>query len=67
MQWPLSGDPMPRESPRDRKFRIVMEEFKRGSLTSSSGSRVTSPAQAKAIAASEAGLKKKRKRHGPSR
>ena len=36
------------------KMARVMGEFKRGSLKSSSGQKVTNPAQAKAIALSEA-------------
>ena len=37
-----------------RKFAKVMREWKTGKLTSSSGAKVTSQKQAKAIAASEA-------------
>lgn len=40
------------------KVAAVMREFYRGTLHSSSGAIVTSPAQAKAIAMSEAGLSK---------
>lgn len=47
----------PRRRPlptRSRKFAKVMREFYDKTLRSSSGTRVTSPKQAKAIAASEA-------------
>ncbi len=44
------------------KFARVMSEYKHGTLKSSSGDKVTSPAQAKAIAASEAGISKKGKK-----
>jgi hypothetical protein len=48
------------------KFAKVMREYKAGTLKSSSGAKVTSRAQAMAIAASESGMppikdKKKRK------
>ena len=43
------------------KFAKVMHEFKHGTLKSSSGEKVTNPAQAKAIAASEAGISKGKK------
>ena len=42
------------------KVKVVMGEFKRGTLRSSSGSKVTNPDQAIAIALSEAGLSRKR-------
>lgn len=42
----------------------VMGEYKRGSLRSSSGAKVTKPAQAKAIAMSEAGLTRGKRRKG---
>lgn len=42
-----------------RKVGKVLGEFKRGTLRSGSGQKVTNPAQARAIAASEAGLKRK--------
>jgi Family of unknown function (DUF6496) len=46
-----------------QKFGAVMHEFKHGTLRSGgSGKKVTKPAQAKAIAASEAGIGKKRKK-----
>jgi hypothetical protein len=41
------------------KIKKVMREFKRGSLKSSSGQKVTNPKQGIAIALSEAGLSKK--------
>lgn len=44
------------------KEEVVMGEFKRGSLKSSSGKKVTSRKQAVAIALSEAGKSKKRKK-----
>lgn len=43
------------------KVHTVMKEFKRGSLNSGSGAKVTNPKQAIAIGLSEAGLSKKRK------
>jgi len=43
------------------KFEAVMREFKHGTLRSSSGQKVTDVQQAKAIAASEAGISKKKK------
>jgi len=60
-----------RRSASQRKFAKVIREFTSGSLKSSSGKRVTSLAQAQAIAASESGIsrfikkkttKKKRKK-----
>ena len=45
--------------PKRKKVRKVMGEFKRGSLRSSSGSKVTNPRQAKAIAMSMSGKRKK--------
>ena len=44
------------------KFDIVMREFDAGKLRSSSGQKVTNKAQAVAIAASEAGFKKPKKK-----
>ena len=44
------------------KFAKVMREYKSGTLKSSSGAKVTSRAQAMAIAASESGMPKKKKR-----
>lgn len=43
------------------KVAKVMKEFSKDSLKSSSGQKVTNPAQAKAIAMSEAGLAKKKR------
>ncbi len=44
------------------KREVVMEEFKRGKLNSGSGEKVTDPKQAVAIAYSESGEKKKKKK-----
>ena len=44
------------------KIRLVMKEFKAGKLKSSSGEAVKSPAQALAIALSEAGMSRKPKK-----
>ena len=44
------------------KVHTVMKEFQRGTLHSSSGAKVISRDQAVAIAMSEAGLSRKRKR-----
>lgn len=44
------------------KVHAVMSEFKRGTLHSGSGEKVTSREQAVAIAMSEAGLSRKRRR-----
>jgi hypothetical protein len=43
------------------KAGVVMREFYHGTLRSGSGGKVTDPAQAKAIAMSEAGLSKKKR------
>lgn len=45
----------------------VMPKFKRGTLKSSSGQKVTNPAQARAIAASEAREEKKHGGHYPEK
>ena len=44
------------------KVETVMKEFKRGTLNSGSGQKVTNPKQAIAIGLSEAGLSKKSKK-----
>lgn len=44
------------------KIKKVMHEFKKGTLRSSSGKKVTSRAQAIAIAMSEAGISRKKKK-----
>lgn len=44
------------------KVHVVMSEFKRGTLHSGSGSIVTNPKQGIAIALSEAGLSRKKKK-----
>lgn len=45
-----------------KKVKKVMGEFKRGTLKSSSGAKVKSRKQAVAIAMSEAGMSKKKRR-----
>lgn len=52
--------------PKKEKVGVVMSEFKRGTLNSGSGAKVTNPKQALAIAMSESGQsrnKKKKKSH----
>jgi|GEM_PF-1793360 len=44
------------------KVKTVMKEFKEGTLHSSSGDKVTNPKQAIAIAMSESGQSKKKKK-----
>jgi hypothetical protein len=44
----------------DKKISKVMSEFRAGTLKSSSGQKVTSVAQARAIALSEAGVARKK-------
>lgn len=68
---PQHQKPIP-DSPKAKgKFGKVMREFKKGTLKSSSGKKVTDPQQAKAIAASEARRaasgKKKQKKSTKSR
>lgn len=46
----------------EKKVKKVMGEYKRGTLKSSSGSKVRSRRQAIAIAMSEAGMSRKRKK-----
>ena len=48
------------------KVGVVMSEFKKGTLKSSSGEKVTNRKQAVAIAMSEASLSKKDMAHGSS-
>jgi hypothetical protein len=50
-----------KEFPRKEKVGVVMSEFKRGTLNSGSGYKVTNPKQAVAIAMSEVGMSKKKK------
>lgn len=47
---------------RVRKVGVVLGEFKRGTLRSSSGEKVTDRDQAIAIAMSEAGMSRKRRK-----
>lgn len=49
-----------------KKVEKVMHEYKHGSLKSGSGKKVTSRDQAVAIAMSEAGMSKKRRKKKPS-
>jgi len=50
-----------------KKVGFVMREFAAGKLKSSSGQRVTSRKQALAIAMSEAGMSRKKKKHRKTR
>lgn len=50
------------EAYRKRKVHVVMGEFKRRTLRSSSGQKVRKRSQAIAIALSEAGLSKRKKK-----
>jgi hypothetical protein len=52
---------MKKKTKADKKISRVMREFRAGTLKSSSGQKVTSLAQARAIALSEAGMAKKDK------
>jgi len=57
------GRKMPKKKCRGKaKVEKVMSEFKRRTLRSSSGHKVTTRAQAQAIAMSEAGLSRKQKK-----
>lgn len=49
------------------KVEVVMKEFKRGTLNSGGGEKVTNPKQAVAIALSEAGMSKKKKKSKKSK
>jgi hypothetical protein len=60
-QQPTRKSSMKKKSAQQKKISKVMREFKKGKLKSSSGQKVTKPAQAKAIAMSEAGMSKKKK------
>ena len=51
---------MPHKSKGQKKVRKVLREFKKKTLRSSSGSKVTGRKQAIAIALSEAGLSRKK-------
>jgi hypothetical protein len=51
-----------KKSKSEKKVATVMREFSKGKLKSSSGQKVTKPSQAKAIAMSEAGMSKKKKK-----
>jgi hypothetical protein len=52
---------MKKKTKAQKKIGTVMREYSKGKLKSSSGQKVTKPAQAKAIAMSEAGMSKKKK------
>jgi len=54
-------NPYKTDKQKQDKFAVVMREFEKGNLKSSSGEQVTDRSQAMAIAASEAGLSEKRK------
>ena len=51
---------MKKPSKKEERIAKVMREFRAGTLKSSSGRKVTSLAQARAIAISEAGMKRKK-------
>ena len=53
---------MKKKSKAEKKIAKTMREFKAGKLKSSSGKKVTSQKQAVAIALSEAGMSKKKKK-----
>jgi hypothetical protein len=52
---------MKKKTKAEKKISKVMREFQAGTLKSSSGQKVTNPAQARAIALSEAGVARKSK------
>jgi hypothetical protein len=52
---------MKKKTKADKKISRVMREFRAGTLKSSSGQKVVSLAQARAIALSEAGIARKKK------
>jgi hypothetical protein len=52
---------MKKKTKAEKKISKVMKEFQAGTLRSSSGQKVTNPAQARAIALSEAGVARKQK------
>jgi hypothetical protein len=52
---------MKKKTKAQNKVATVMREYSKGKLKSGSGQKVTKPAQAKAIAMSEAGMSKKKK------
>jgi len=52
---------MKKKTKGQKKVATVMREYSKGKLKSSSGQKVTNPAQAKAIAMSSAGMSKKKK------
>lgn len=53
---------MKKQNKKQEKFGKVMSEFYGGKLKSSSGAKVTSRSQAMAIAASESGMKQKKRK-----
>lgn len=57
----MAGKPATKTG-KQRKFSKVMREFEAGTLRSGSGQKVTDRQQAKAIAASESGQSRKRRR-----
>ena len=53
---------MKKKSKAQKKVATVMREFSKGKLKSGSGQKVKNPQQAKAIAMSESGMSKKKKK-----